>query len=103
MPTLTLPMARAAGLIEVGPALRAALAKSGCDVPTAQALDGVDQAVSDGLLADLQKVGISLGSAGMPLETPLAEVQGSSAMRPPSPQEAADGRDAQARCKEAIQ
>ena len=87
MPTTMVPLARAAGLIEVGPALRHTLtANWGCDSGTAQALDEVDDAVNQGILTQLLDQGIALGPEGAPLREPPAAPQNASVMRPPTPQ-----------------
>ena len=87
MPTAIVPLARTAGLMEVGPALRQTImAKWGCDSGTALELDEVDDAVSQGVLTQLFEQGISLGPEGAPLPEPTAAPQGASAMRPPTPQ-----------------
>ena len=87
MATALLPLARAASLMEVGPALRQTLiTKWGCDSCTALALDGVDDAVSQGILEHLLEQGISLGPEGAPLSEPTAAPQNALALLPPTPQ-----------------
>ena len=86
MPTQTLGLARAANLIEVGPAVRAAVAAWGYTVQEAMAMDGVDEAVAEGLLEDALIRGISFGPCGAPLAEPLTQVQDAYVLRPPVPQ-----------------
>ena len=52
-PTMLVPLARAADLIESGPVLREAVVPWLSDGLTASAVDGVDSAVDAGLLEDL--------------------------------------------------
>ena len=85
MPTSLVPMARAAGLMESGPGVRAAIGGWGYDVETAFATDGVDEALSDGLLDNLKEQGISVGPCGVPLPLATAGAQTAAALRPPVP------------------
>ena len=50
MPTCIAPIARAADLIEVGLPLRQAIVGWGFDLDTAKTVDGVNDAVAEGLL-----------------------------------------------------
>ena len=85
MPTSLAPLARAAGLMESGPEIRAAIGGWGYGVETACAADGVDDAVTDGIMDALREQGISVGPSGVPLAQPLADTQQADALRPPVP------------------
>ena len=77
-PSHMLPLARAARLVEIGPALRSAIASWGAlGIGPAEALryDGVDQALAEGLPLMLHARGITaIGGGGRPVEgnQPLA-------------------------------
>ena len=70
-PSHLLPLARAARLVEIGPALRSAVASwdvSGAVPVVAERYDGVDQALAEGLPLMLAARGISaIGGGGKPL------------------------------------
>lgn len=85
MPMRMVPLARAACLIEVGREIRSAVASWGFSVQMAQAADGVDDAIAEGLLQDLLAQGISIGPGGTPLPEPLTSSQEAQVMRPPVP------------------
>ena len=85
MPMHMVPLARAACLIEAGPAIRATIASWGFGVHVAQAMDGVEDAIAEGLAQDLLAQGISIGPDGAPLPEPLSTPQDGQIMRPPVP------------------
>jgi len=68
MPTAMVPVARAADLIEVGVPLRQAIVGWGIDLVTAASVDGVDDAVAEGLLMMLADRGIGFDGPGHPAQ-----------------------------------
>ena len=86
MPLVHLPLARASALMEVGPVVRQAVASwPGCTAEDATRLDGVDEALRDGLWNDLAAIGInSLGGDGRPTQA-IRDAEPEQQLRPPVP------------------
>ena len=66
MPIRTVPLARAADLMETGVGIRRAVMEWGYDIDTAKAVDGVELEVAHGLLEKLTEQSISFQSPGSP-------------------------------------
>jgi hypothetical protein len=66
MPTLIVPLARAAGVLETGLAVRNSVEKWGYDLATARRVDGVDDAVADGIFEGLHGHKVMLSAPGRP-------------------------------------
>ena len=66
MPTLIVPLARAADIMETGHYIRSTITAWGYDLSVARSLDGADAAMADGLSAMLADRGIGFAAPGSP-------------------------------------
>ena len=87
MPTAMLLAARAADLIEVGPHIRQVVVEWGFDLEAAREVDGVGEAVADGLLTSLAEQWVTFDMPGRAVLTTASDAPATSPeiLRPPAP------------------
>ena len=85
MPTSIVPLARAAGIMETGPHVRAAVAQWGFSLDVAKTVDGVDQEVRSGIFDELRQRGVHPGPRGLAAQAPAPALSSPDLLRPPAP------------------